>query len=64
MPHFQRLTEDGENLGPVELSRHEWRRGSVIYCGDGSNLRVLERLEHPHAEDDPELFAILVVGEV
>jgi hypothetical protein len=42
MPTFQLQTTDGEQLGQVELGRPDWPPGSVIYRGDGPNLRVVE----------------------
>lgn len=54
------VTADGESLGPVELGRPDWPDGSIIYRGDKPNLRVVGRVED---DDDPELFAVLIVEE-
>ena len=57
MPHFALVTVDGETLGPIELARPDWPRGSVIYRGAGENLRVVDTIE----SDDVEKFSVLVV---
>jgi hypothetical protein len=58
MPHFQLVTTDGDVLGPIELDRTDWPRGTVIYRGDNlPNLRVIDVMP----SDDPETFTILVV---
>ncbi len=59
----QLVREDGEALGPVELSRPDWPPGSIIHTrGDRPDLRVIEVVDA--AEDDPEQPPILVVQEV
>lgn len=61
--HFVLVTVDGESLGAVELGRPDWPIGSVIYTApDEPNLRVVDHLEAP--DDDPEMFACLVVEPV
>ena len=59
------LTVDGDALGARELSRPDWRPGSVIYTGpDEPNLRVIRVLEtDDERDDDPEWFQVLVVEE-
>ena len=42
MAHFQLVTTDGEALGATELARPDWPPGSIIYRGDGPNLRVVD----------------------
>ena len=59
MPTFQLITTDGEQLGQVELGRPDWPPGSVIYRGDGPNLRVLEI-----RAGDPDGAEVLVVEEL
>ena len=52
---------DGEVLGAMTFSPPDWPPGSIIYRGEGPNLRVVDRIE----PDDPEHhFAILVVEAV
>lgn len=57
--HFQVVTVDGEALGSMEFSRPDWPVGSIIYRGDGPNLRVVDLIP----DKDPEAFSILVVEE-
>lgn len=42
MPHFHIVTVDGEALGPMELSRPDWPRGSAIYTGREFTVLVVE----------------------
>jgi hypothetical protein len=39
---------------------HDWRPGSVIYCGAGRTRACSSGSRIPDAEDNPELFAILL----
>lgn len=64
--HFSLVTTDGESLGAVELGRPDWPPGSTIYTAPGEpNLRVVRVLERgDEADEDPELFTVLVVEPV
>jgi len=60
MPHFAIVRADGDTHGAVELGRPDWPDGSIIYRGDGPNLRVVGRIE---ADDLEHQLEVLVVEE-
>src|SRR4029079_14712188 len=45
MPSYTLLTVDGEDLGTVSLGRPDWPEGSILYRGNGPNLRVVRLVE-------------------
>jgi hypothetical protein len=60
MPHFAIVGVDGHTYGTMELGRPAWPEGSIIWRGDGPNLRVVARIE---ADDSEHHFDVLVVEE-
>jgi hypothetical protein len=59
MPHFQLVTDDGENRGPIELRGFDWRPGLDHAPGCRAEPAVLEQPEDTEAENNSELFTIL-----
>lgn len=60
MPVFKIATVDGEELGRMEFTAHNWPVGSVIHQGaDLPALSVVEMI----LSDDPEGLTTLVVEQ-
>jgi hypothetical protein len=60
VPHYALITAGGTALGPVELEGDEtpWPNGRVIEGEGEPGLRVVGYM----GSDDPETFAVLMVG--
>lgn len=61
MPRYRLLTETGEDLGPVHVSRPAWAPGDRITRGSADSLTVV-RVVASEAEDDVDGYLVVTLA--